>query len=232
MTGRTFVLKLGGSFLLGDGKPDLSSIKEMANTVRHVVNSGNSLIVVVGGGIPARNYIEAASHLGASNGVKDYLGMLVSRLNSRLFIEALDPQLVLAEPAETLQQVRTGLQTRPVVVVGGLQPGQSTTAVAALCCEYVKAERVVFSTDVDGVYDSDPKKNPDAKRLPRVTYDQLRNLTGLENSAPGQYRIIDGVALTILERSRIPAQILKGSQENILAAFEGKDIGTVVCHAL
>ena len=147
---KTVVLKLGGSFLLANGNANLESIKEMASTCRSILSKEAKLIVVVGGGVPARNYISAASALGASNGVKDHFGILVSRLNARLFIEALGDDLTLSEPAETLQEVRTFLQQKPVVVLGGLQPGQSTTAVAALCAEYVKADQVIFSTDVDG----------------------------------------------------------------------------------
>lgn len=127
-------------------------------------------MVVVGGGLTARHYIEAANALGSSKGVMDHLGMnlttrysfsgiLVSRLNARVFIEALrDEENVLAEPAENLQQVRSGIQHKKVVVLGGLQPGQSTTAVAALCAEYCSAKMVVYGTDVDGVYTADPNK--------------------------------------------------------------------------
>lgn len=92
-------------------------------------------------------------------------------MNARVFIEALrDEETVLCEPAENLQQVRTGIQNKKVVVLGGLQPGtfdywrglsglgQSTTAVAALCAEYCSAKMVVYGTDVDGVYTADPNK--------------------------------------------------------------------------
>eukprot|EP01091_Cochliopodium_minus_P000428 TRINITY_DN10406_c0_g1_i1.p1 TRINITY_DN10406_c0_g1~~TRINITY_DN10406_c0_g1_i1.p1 ORF type:complete len:238 (-),score=76.66 TRINITY_DN10406_c0_g1_i1:40-753(-) len=224
----TIVLKLGGSFLLSSGSPNLESINEMANTCKSIINNGSKLIVVVGGGVPARNYIQAATALGSSNGVKDYFGILVSRLNARLFIEALGDEITHTDPAESLQQVRSSLQTKPIVVLGGLQPGQSTTAVAALCAEYVKADKIIFSTDVDGVFDSNPKTNKDAKLLNRINYDGLRRLTGTENSGPGQYQLMDGVCLTILERSKIPSVILKGTGQNILDAIEGKDVGTLI----
>ena len=164
----------------------------------------------------------------ASNGVKDFFGILVSRLNARLFIEALSDDLVYSEPAESLQSVRTSLQTKNVVVLGGLQPGQSITAVAALCAEYVKASKIIFSTDVDGVFTADPRKDPEAKLLPQATYDELDALTSGPNTLPGEYRLIDGVALTILRRSKIYAQILKGSEQNILKAAAGEPVGTLI----
>ncbi len=122
----------------------------MATLVKHYARQGNRFVVVVGGGQTARSYITAAEALGANNGIKDYFGILVSRLNARLFIEALnDPELAHADPPESLQELRRSLQLKPIVTIGGLQPGQSTTAVSALCAEYVNAKRVVFCTDVD-----------------------------------------------------------------------------------
>ena len=78
------------------------------------------------------------------------------------------------------------------------------------------------------MYDSDPKKNPDAKRLVTATYDELKKLTSGSNALPGEYRLMDGMCLQILERSAIPAQIILGESENIVAAVDGKDIGTVL----
>ena len=149
MSSRTYVIKLGGSFLLAGGSPNASLLTGMAATIQKIRSKGVRLIVVVGGGVVARQYVQAATAVGANNGVKDHFGILVSRLNARLFIEALaDESNVFCEPCETLQQVRSASQLKPIVVLGGLQPGQSTTGVAALCAEYVKAERVVFCTDV------------------------------------------------------------------------------------
>jgi len=154
---KTIVLKLGGSFLLADGQPNLASLKEMAEAVRSIVSAGNRVVTIVGGGIPARQYISAADALGASNGVKDYLGILVSRLNARLFIEALG-SLGYPNPPENLQELRVAVLSNKVVVMGGLQPGQSTTAVAALCAEYIRADIVLYCTNIPHVYTDDPRK--------------------------------------------------------------------------
>ena len=81
---------------------------------------------------------------------------------------------------------------------------------------------------IDGVYDSDPKKNPDAKKLDETTYEKLRELTSGSNALPGEYRLMDGMCLLILERSAIPAQIIKGDSESIESAFDGKTVGTVI----
>jgi uridylate kinase len=226
------VLKIGGSFLMNADGPDLSEVKEMAETVRELVEVHKyRVIVVVGGGITARNYISCANQLNASKGVADYLGIEVSRLNARVFIEAIgNDQLVVAEPAKSLQEVRSFLQIRPVVVLGGFQPGQSTTAVSALCAEYCGADKVVYATDVDAVYTADPRKDKTATKLSTVSYQQLRELTQTsDNTLPGQYRIMDGMGLTIIERSQLHAQILQGSKDNLINAIvHNHNIGTII----
>jgi len=222
------VIKLGGSFLLADGKANVKEFKDMANTIKGFVSKGNQVVVVVGGGITARHYVDAAGALGANNGVKDFMGILVSRLNARLFIEAVGTDYAYSDPPESLQDVRKALQTKPIVVLGGLQPGQSTTAVSALCAEYLNASKIYYCTDVDGVYTADPRKDKDAKKLLKVSYNDLEKLTGTENSAPGQYRLMDRVGLTILERSKIPAIILKGVPTVLESALLGSKTGTEI----
>lgn len=165
---------------MADGKAHVRDFQDMAKTIRSQAESGRKLVVVVGGGQTARSYISAAEQLGANNGMKDQFGILVSRLNARLFIEALGTDVAFADPPESLPALRSALQTSPVVVLGGLQPGQSTTAVSALCAEFTSAERVVFCTDVDGVYSADPRKDPNAKKLDQVSYRELEALTGTE----------------------------------------------------
>lgn len=221
------VLKLGGSFLIKDGKPDIDRMYEMTCIVYNLALRYR-LIIVIGGGTTARNYINAASKLDASKGVCDQMGILVSRLNARLMIEALGEDCC-PYPPENLEDVRNMISLYPYVVLGGLTPGQSTTAVAALCGEYCKAEQIVFATDVRGVYDKDPRKYKDAKPLQKVSYEELKQFISKGNTDPGQYRIMDGMGLTILERSNIKARIVNDEVENILKAFDGGDFGTLIC---
>ena len=109
----TIVLKIGGSFLLNKetNEPEVSSLREMAEVVRDLLaaNVARRVAVIVGGGISARNYIGAAGALGASKGLQDHLGVLVSRLNARVFVEALRECDVDAwpEPPESLQVCET-----------------------------------------------------------------------------------------------------------------------------
>ena len=111
---------------------------------------------------------------------------------------------------------------------------------SALCAEYCRAQRIIYSTNVDGVYTADPIKHAaTARKLVKVSYDKLRELCcGNENTLPGQYRIMDGVALTILERSRLEAVVLEGKRDEIVRAVlrdlaavsaASRDCGTTIC---
>src|SRR5919108_6058564 len=112
-------------------------------------------IVIAGGGKIARHYINLARYLGSDEASLDIMGIEVSRLNAKLLIAALGEQAYPSVPAD-LEHVSKAAVSGKVIVTGGLHPGQSTNATAALIAEKVKASKFLNATDVDGIYDSDP----------------------------------------------------------------------------
>jgi uridylate kinase len=186
-------------------------------------------VVVTGGGKIARHYISTARSLGSDEASLDIIGIEVSRLNARLLIIALGDQAYPAVP-EDLEQVSkavTGGGSSRVVVTGGLHPGQSTNATAALIAEKVKASKFLNATDVNGIYDSDPNKNKGAKLYNEITVKKCIELLGSEDSAAGAYDLMDIVALKVVERSRIPTVVLKSDPAVIKKAISSiSDIGT------
>ncbi|MEM1891420.1 MAG: UMP kinase, partial [Nitrososphaerota archaeon] len=116
-----------------------------------------------------------------------------------------------------------------IVVMGGLQPGQSTIAVAALAASVIKAERLIITTDVDGIYTSDPKVDPNAKPLPRVLLSELSKMVAELPQTAGKYPLIDNLAIAILQRSKIPCLYLNGRKlEDVKKAMMGENVGTLV----
>jgi len=114
-------------------------------------------------------------------------------------------------------------------VVGGLQPAQSTTAVAALAAEAIGAEKLIIATDVEGVYTDDPKKKPDAKLLREVTLSRLEEILRGSSHAAGEYKLIDQLALKVLRRSGITALVIDGRRpENLEKALSGERVGTLI----
>ena len=216
------VLKLTGS-LFDRGAEEVSATAKAIMNMRDVVDI---VAVVAGGGDTARHYIGYAKNLGADQATLDEIGIDVSRINAKLFIIALGSSAYPYPPIALEEAVRAS-STGKVVVTGGFQPGQSTNAVAALLAERLSVSLFVNATDVDGVYDKDPKKYADAKLLKEVTAADLRHILEGEIYA-GTYELMDPLALKIIERSRIPTRIIRCNAKALTGALEGRNIGTLI----
>ena len=164
------VVKLGGALFKRD--PDVASIRGMAKSLSAFAEQGNQLVAVAGGGENARTYIAAARKLGAEESTCDLIGIQLTRANAELLRIALGSTAISKVPNNIGEVPHLAGEGR-VLVMGGLQPGQSTNAVAALAAEITRAEFLVNATDVDGVYTQDPKKNPKARLIRSVQVDSV-----------------------------------------------------------
>lgn len=217
------VLKIGGSVLGSPPSADL--IREYVEVIRIVRSQGHSIAAIVGGGPISREYIREAEKLLLSKAERDWLAILVSRVNARLLVDALGLPRVVPEKVEDL--VKT-LRAKKIAVMAGLKPGMTTDTVASLVAKSVKADLLLKATDQEGIYTSDPKKDTTARKIDRLTFRQLANLLRGEHE-PGIHKILDPVAVQILSRNRIRVIVLDGSKpKNILSAIEGKPTGTSI----
>ena len=222
------VLKLGG-FVFDSESPG-ENIDRYARIVEDF-SKRNRLVIVTGGGSIARKYITAARELGASEFFCDQIGIHVSRLNARLLATALRESAIQKIP-QSPDELAESLSSKLTVVIGGLQPGQSTNAVAALAAEAMCADLLVNATKVDGAYTADPHKDPNAKKLDEVTPDQLMKILSTEGFKAGEYDLMDPLALRIIKRSNIHTIIVDGTNPaNIEKALHGKRIGTRIMPA-
>lgn len=215
------VIKLSGRVFGDDAAGELKKYATMLVDISGQVQP----VVVAGGGKVARHYINIARGFGSDEASLDIMGIEVSRLNARLLIAALGDNAYPAVPVD-LEQVSRAAAGGKIVVTGGLHPGQSTNATAALIAEKVKAKKFLNATDVDGIYDSDPNKNKGAKLFKEITVKQCLELLGSENSAAGAYDLMDIVALKVIERSKIPTMVLKSDPATIKSAIANKPAGT------
>jgi uridylate kinase len=219
-------VKIGG-FVFSSGLR-AETITPYAKVLARLHGEGHRLLVVAGGGEEARKYIRVARELGASEYTCDILGISASRMNSLLLIAALK-DLVYPVPPETIDEAQQAFQLNKIIVMAGIQPGQSTNAVAALCAEALGADILVNATNVDGVYTADPLKDPEAKRFEEIDTGSLLSLVIKDAMGAGSYELFDPVAIKIVERSRIPTRIVDGRiPENIVKAVRGDPVGTLV----
>src|SRR5246127_4251372 len=177
------LLKLSGEALMGDKgfgiDPDV--VRRMASEIKDVHSLGVQIAVVIGGGNIFRGL--AASAQGFDRVSADHMGMLATVINALALQDALEKIGVgtrvqsaiamaqVAEPFIRRRAVRHLEKGRVVIFGGGTgNPYFSTDTTAALRAAEVGADVILKATKVDGVYDSDPKKNPSAKRFEKITY--------------------------------------------------------------
>ncbi len=215
------VIKLSGKVFGDNAAIDLKKYARMLAEISGKVQP----VIVAGGGRIARHYIEIARRFDLDEASLDIMGIEVSRLNAKLVIAALGERAYASVP-KNLEEVESAAATGRIVCTGGLHPGQSTNATAALIAEKIKASRFLNATDVDGIYDSDPNKNRSAKMFKEITVKKCLEILGSENSAAGAYDLMDIVALKVIERSKIPTVVLKSDVSAIKNAVAGKATGT------
>jgi uridylate kinase len=217
------VISLGGGYFA-----NAALIKDIAEVLEELAKSC-SLYVVTGGGVIARDCIAIARSLGANEAVCDYIGIAVTRVNAKLLISALKDAY--PEPFSDYKEIAeaTVKEEEKIAVMGGVSPGYTTDAVAAILAEYIDADLFIDVTSVDGVYDADPHKYPTARKYDKLTAKELVALTMKEELKAGSRVVIDPVAAKIIERSGIKTLVIDASNpRDIRDAVHGKHHGTEI----
>ena len=228
------LLKLSGEALLGklEYGVDPAVVAFVAEQVKAVTALGVQVGIVVGGGNIFRG-MAAATATGMDRATADYIGMLATAMNGLALQDALEradvPTRVMtaidmnevAEPYIRRRAVRHLEKGRVVVFVAGTgNPYFTTDTAAALRAVEIGAEVVLKATKVDGVYDKDPVKHPDAKRYPAITYGQVL-VDGL--------RVLDAAAVSLCMENDLPIVVFDlDAHENILKAVRGEAVGTLI----
>jgi uridylate kinase len=209
------VVSLGGSILV-PGDDDARYLRELAALLRDL-SARVKLFIVTGGGRVARYYIETGRALGIRERTLDEFGIAITRLNARLLAATLGPRTN-REPATAFAEATRLAKRFPIVMMAGTKPGHTTDLVSASLAQRVRADRIVNATSVDGVYDADPKKDPTAKLLPRLRFEDLAALTGKGHEAAGPSVVFDPLAARILVRTRTPLMVVHGRDLRALRA--------------
>jgi uridylate kinase len=220
------VIKIGGSVFASPLEPE--RILQYSSILKTLKEDGHEIVVVVGGGRVAREFISIADKMGLSDTDKDEIAISVSRLNAQLLARSLHGLSSKDIPSST-EEVKSLLGVGKVVVMGGLKPGITTDAVAAIVLESIGSKILVKATDQDGIYDKDPRRFPNAKRLERLSYNDLHGIVSGEAHRPGMHEILDANSIRILEDQGARVIVVNGLKpENILLVARGTKIGTSV----
>jgi uridylate kinase len=227
------LLKMSGEALRGGEDATISAefLTRIAAEIKEIHALGLQLAMVVGGGNIIRGL--DATKAGIDRATGDYMGMLATVINCMALQEALEklgiPTRVMsalqvdevAEPYIRRRGIRHLEKGRVVLLAAGTgNPYFTTDTAAALRAMELKTEALLKATRVDGVYDSDPLKDPNAKFFKRLTYmDVLKR----------DLRVMDATAVSLCMDSSMPILVFKLAEAgNMLKAILGEDVGTLV----
>ena len=225
------LLKISGEAMAGESGfgIDRKMVDEMCSSIKKVLDLGVEVCVVVGGG----NFWRGRKALDMERATADYMGMLATVMNSMALQDALEAQGISSRMQSAIEIKQCGepfilrralrhMEKGRVVIFGGGtgNPYFSTDTAAALRATEMKADIILFGKTVDGVYDSDPDTNPNAKKFETISYSEILNRN---------LKVIDSTAASLCRDNNMPMAIfeLKNS-ENIIKVICGENPGTIV----
>jgi uridylate kinase len=230
---RRVLLKLSGEALMGDLDYGIEPavIQRLAAEIATAASAGTEIAIVIGGGNIFRG--AGLARAGMDRVTGDYMGMLATVMNALAIQDALESKGVFARVMSALQihdvcedyirrrAVRHLEKGRVVILAAGTgNPFFTTDTAASLRAIEIGADMLLKATKVDGVYDSDPVGNPDAKRYETISFDQV--LTD-------KLLVMDATAIVMCRDNDLPLRVFDLTRDNALVqAMSGKEVGTLV----
>lgn len=221
------ILSLGGSLIAPKEGINVAFLRRFRDLLNAQVRKGRRFIVICGGGVTARQYQQAAAKVtGLTRDDLDWLGIHATRLNAHLlrtiFRRAAHPRIV-TDPREPIPK------SHRIIIGAGWRPGCSTDFDAVMMAEKCGAERLVNLSNIDHVYDKDPRKDKTARKLPRLTWREFRAKFGSVWD-PGLNSPFDPIASKKAEKLGMEVVIADGRNlRNLAAILDGEPFkGTVI----
>lgn len=228
---KTIVISLGGSLIVPDDI-DFKFVKNFKNLITGYIKKGYKFIIITGGGKTARKYIEASVRVGNSSVTsddKDWLGIHATRMNAHfirtIFRKYAHPRIN-TNPHD-LEDFYNFKES--ILVAAGWRPGFSTDYDAVILAKYMDIKKIVNLSNIDYVYNKDPKKFPDAKKIEKISWKDFRKIVG-NRWNPGMNAPFDPIASKIAQEEEIEVSIMNGKDlANLENYIEGKKFkGTTI----
>lgn len=223
-------MSVGGSLIVPPTGIDTTFLSRFNDFIRSKIAEDPSLqfFIVVGGGTTTRHYQKAAKEIiqEVTNEDLDWLGIHATRLNAHLvrtiFRDIAHP--VILDKYDIIRKV-----TEPVVLASGWRPGWSTDFCATMVCEDYNVDTVLNLSNIEKVYDDDPKKNGNARPIDTISWNEFQKLVG-EEWTPGMNVPFDPIAAKKAGDLGLKVVIMKGNDfGNLTAYFENKEfVGTTI----
>tara|TARA_Y100000741_G_scaffold63998_1_gene45744 strand:+ start:62 stop:775 length:714 start_codon:yes stop_codon:yes gene_type:complete len=207
------VVAIGGSLLRPEVEEKHVWLNDLIMIIRERVAAGDRLGLVIGGGAPAREGISLAKPLIDDDYHLDKIGIAATRLNATIIREAFTEAGISVSgiiPTSVNEAIQL-LEERPVVVMGGTEPGHTTDAVAIRLAIAVNASKCIIATNVGKVFNEDPRKNPNAKSFDFLTHDELQQIVGpAEHKEAGKSSVVDPIVVSEATKANLELNIIDG----------------------
>jgi len=224
------VISLGGSLIVPNGGIDTVFLSKLNSFIRDRLaeNPNRQFFLITGGGATARQYIDAGKAVigELTDDDLDWLGIHATRLNAHLvrtiFRDIAHP--VIIEHYEVILKVE-----EPLVICSGWKPGWSTDYCATMICEDYGVKELINLSNIEKVYDKDPKQFPDAKPLDQISWGELRSMVG-DEWVPGMNAPFDPIASKKAQELGVKVAVMKGNDfENLERYLKDEEfIGTTI----
>lgn len=207
------VISVGGSLIAPDGV-DTAFLKSFKELIERQVEQGFRFLIITGGGATTRKYQQALREVGDQNAEDlDWLGIHVTRLNGQLVRSVFRD---IAYPTLITNPEKLEKTDKPLIIAAGWRPGRSTDYVATVLAGQIGAERLVNLSNIDHVYTADPKKDPGATPIEKISWPEFRKLLP-PTWDPGLHSPFDPVASAEAEKLGLEVAMINGGK---LAEFE------------
>ncbi|MGB4833490.1 MAG: UMP kinase [Candidatus Moraniibacteriota bacterium] len=228
-TKELIIISLGGSLLVPESIDDVFVASFKKFIVSHI-KKGYRFILVTGGGKTARNYIESAATVTKINDEdKDWLGIHATRMNAHLvrtiFREYAHPRIN-TNPHDLEDFYRA---SKPILVAAGWRPGFSTDFDAVVLGKYLGVKRIINLSNIERVYDKDPRTHSDARSFDSLHWKEFRKIVGSKWN-PGMNVPFDPIASAMAEKEEMEVAIMNGGDlDNVTRYIAGKKfVGTLI----
>lgn len=222
------ILSVGGSIIIPKTGFDISFLKRFRELILKEAQQGQKLILVIGGGATCRSYQDAARQvITMTDADLDWLGIHTTIYNAqfvRMLFKGVAHDEIVTNPTK---KVKT---QKKIIIAAGWKPGCSTDKDAVLLAKAYGAREVINLSNIDYVYDSDPKLNPKAKRIGRISWKEFRKIVGNKWS-PGANVPFDPIAAKEAERLGLVVKFVHGTHLNAVRSVLHEkhfSLGTVI----
>ncbi len=223
----TIIISLGGSLIVPDAI-DTAFLKDFKELILSHVSQGKRFVIITGGGKICRRYQDAANSITTASTLDmDWIGIAALKLNAELvrviFRDNAHPEVV----PEITSEINFD---KPILIGSAYKPGRSSDWDAVAAAKAVGAKKVINLSNTDYVYESDPRTNPNAKKIEQISWADFRKIIPSEWTHSGMNVPFDPVASELAEEEGIQVAIMNGKPIDNLAKYLSgeKFLGTII----